>query len=223
MESGPNPFLIKPLAIFVNVDGVVSPVVILIPGAGASSRMRGGDKLLEPVEGAPMLRRQVRIAMATGCPVIVTLPPDRPERHRALAGLDAGTIMVPDAAEGMSASIRRGVAAIAPLPHPGVMILPADMPDFTTEALADMIAAFAEAPDRIWRGATATGAPGHPAIFPRALWGELAAATGDRGGIGVIRAHPERVSLFVLPGAMAVTDLDTPEDWAEWRARRGDG
>lgn len=200
---------------------MVSPVVILIPGAGASSRMRGGDKLLEAVSGEAMLRRQVRIAQATGCPVIVTLPPDRPERARALAGLEAETILVPDAAEGMAASIRRAMAVIAPLPQAGVMILPADMPEFTAEALSGMIAAFAAAPERIWRGADAGGTAGHPAIFPRALWGELAAVTGDRGGIGVIRAHPELVSLSPLPGAMALTDLDTPEDWAAWRARQG--
>jgi molybdenum cofactor cytidylyltransferase len=129
---------------------------------------------------------------------------------------------VPDAAEGMSASIRRAMAEIATLPHPGVMILPADMPEFTTEARKGMIAAFATMPDRIWRGAAADGRPGHPAIFPRALWAELAAATGDRGGIGVIRAHPDLVALHELPGDMALTDLDTPEDWAEWRTRRGD-
>jgi CTP:molybdopterin cytidylyltransferase MocA len=202
---------------------MVSPVIIVIPGAGASSRMRGGDKLLEPVEGEAMLRRQTRIAAATGCPVIVTLPPDRPGRGHALDGLEAATIIVPDAAEGMSASIRRAMAAIAPLPHPGAMILPGDMPEVTTVALEAMIAAFAARPDHIWRGAAADGTPGHPAIFPRALWAELAGATGDRGGIGVIRAHPEQVSLFPLPGAMAVTDLDTPEDWAAWRAARDEG
>jgi CTP:molybdopterin cytidylyltransferase MocA len=211
------------MAIFVKADAMVSPVIIVIPGAGASSRMRGGDKLLEPVEGEAMLRRQARIAGATRCPVIVTLPPDRPERDRALAGLDAAKLAVPDAAEGMSASIRQAMGVITPLPHPGVMILPGDMPEMTTEALEGMIAAFAAQPDRIWRGATAAGVPGHPAIFPRVLWGELALATGDRGGIGVIRAHPDRVSLFPLPGAMAVTDLDTPEDWAAWRVARGEG
>ena len=46
-------------------------VAILIPAAGASSRMRGRDKLLEPVRGQPLLRDRLSPAPAaplwTGC------------------------------------------------------------------------------------------------------------------------------------------------------------
>lgn len=194
-------------------------VTILILAAGASTRMRGADKLLQDVDGEPILRRQARIAGETGCTVIVTLPVDRPARSAALAGLHLRQVLVPDAATGMSASLRRGIAALVPTPQGGVMILPADMPGFATADLAAMIAAFDAAPDRMWRGMAANGQPGHPAIFPADLWPALAAATGDQGGIGVIRAHPGRVSLFALRGDAAITDLDTPEDWAAWRSR----
>ena len=52
------------------------PVVhILILAAGASSRMRGRDKLLQPIRGKPILRMVVDMALATGAPVMVTLPP----------------------------------------------------------------------------------------------------------------------------------------------------
>ncbi len=185
--------------------------------------MRGADKLLEDVDGEPMLRRQARIACKTGCPVLVALPPDRPARLAALTGLDVQTVAVPDAAVGMSASMRRGVAAISA--HPGadvtgLMILPADMPGFTANDLSAMIRAFDMQPENIWRGAAQSGQPGHPAIFPPDLWPALAAVTGDQGGIGVIRVNPDRISLFPFPGTAAVTDLDTPEDWVAWRAGR---
>ncbi|MCB1394509.1 MAG: NTP transferase domain-containing protein, partial [Rhodobacteraceae bacterium] len=53
--------------------------------AGASRRMAGRDKLLEPVDGAPLLRRQARAAVAAGTgPVAVTLPPDDRTRRAAL-------------------------------------------------------------------------------------------------------------------------------------------
>ena len=42
-------------------------VFILIPAAGGSTRMRGRDKLLEDVGGTPLLARQVRVALSTGC------------------------------------------------------------------------------------------------------------------------------------------------------------
>jgi CTP:molybdopterin cytidylyltransferase MocA len=195
-------------------------VAILILAAGSSSRMRGGDKLLETVDGAPMLRRQAMIALATGCPVLVTLPPDRPERASVLAGLEVRQIPVPDAASGMSASLRRGVEQAGRLTQAGLMILPADMPELTTNALQTVIAAFDAAPDRILRARSASGQPGHPTIFPRSLWPELSGISGDTGGIAVLRAHPERVTFVDLPGDMATLDLDTPEDWQAWRARR---
>ena len=41
-------------------------IPILILAGGASSRMQGRDKLLEDVDGVPLLRKQVLIAAATG-------------------------------------------------------------------------------------------------------------------------------------------------------------
>lgn len=198
----------------------MTAVAILILAAGSSSRMRGGDKLLEPVDGAPMLRRQALIALATGCPVLVTLPPERPERAAVLAGLEVRQILVPDASSGMSASLRCGVEQASRLTQMGLMILPADMPGLTSAALKAVIAAFDAAPERIVRARNASGQQGHPAIFPRSLWPELSGVSGDTGGISVIRAHPELVTYVDLPGDMATLDLDTPEQWQAWRARR---
>ncbi|WP_370741664.1 NTP transferase domain-containing protein, partial [Pseudooceanicola lipolyticus] len=47
---------------------------ILLLAAGQSARMRGRDKLMERVEGRPLIRRQADIARAaTSGPVIVAL------------------------------------------------------------------------------------------------------------------------------------------------------
>ena len=93
------------------------------------------------------------------------------------------------------------------------------MPGFTTAALSGLITAFLADPSLILRGGTADGAPGHPAIFPRDLWPALGAVTGDEGGRSVIQSNTGRVRVIALPGPMAILDLDTPEDWAAWRAR----
>lgn len=198
-------------------------VAILILAAGASSRMRGRDKLLQPVAGQPLLRRVAETALATGMPVRVTLPPEAAARRAALAGLDVQIVEVPDASQGMSRSLLRGLAAVAatePDAAAGLMILPADMPDFTPEALDRLIAAFRGAPGQIWRGASAEGEPGHPAIFPRDLWPALAQVSGDEVGRSVLQANRDRVRVLPLPGAMATRDLDTPEDWAAYLGRQ---
>lgn len=199
-----------------------SVVHILVLAAGASSRMRGRDKLVQPIQGQPILRRVTEQALATGAPVFVTLPPASEARRAALAGCRASLVEVPDAAEGMSCSIIRGLAAVSACdlgPQDGVMILPADMPGFTTGALADLISRFRAEPGLVWRGSTTEGTPGHPAIFPRDLWPELARITGDEGGRSVLRRHADRVRLLPLPDRMAVLDLDTPEDWAAFLGR----
>ena len=197
----------------------MAPTVhILILAAGASSRMRGVDKLLQRIRGRPMLRLVAETALATGAPVIVSLPLSAGERRTALSGLPLRIVEIPDARLGMSRSIAGGLAALTdPGDRDGLMILPADMPGFSAKALADLISRFRAEPDLIWRGASIDGRPGHPAILPCDLWPELAAVTGDEGGRSVLLRHSERVRQVPLPGQMATLDLDTPEDWADFR------
>jgi CTP:molybdopterin cytidylyltransferase MocA len=188
-------------------------VLILIPAAGSSSRMRGGDKLLEQVGGVPLLRRQAIMAAALA-PVLVTLPPGRPARAAALKGTGLLMRILPDAAEGMAVSLRAGARAAQ---GRALMVLPADMPDIDATDLATLIAEAAARPDAILRGTGADGTPGHPVVFPPDLLPELATLQGDEGARAVLRRHAPRIHPVPLPGRHALTDLDTPEDWAAWR------
>ena len=89
----------------------MSPL-LLIPAAGAARRMRGADKLLETIGGTPLLRRQTMAAMTTGCPVVVTLPEGASDRRDVLRGLAIRIETVPEAAEGMAASLRHGAGLL---------------------------------------------------------------------------------------------------------------
>ncbi len=179
--------------------------------------MRGGDKLLERVDGQPQIARVVAAAVATGLPVLVALDPARPARISALEGLAFQSVPVPDAASGMAASLRRGLA-VAP---PGaVLVHLADLPDIGTEDLNRMITEHHVTPDLILRATDDSGRPGHPVLFPGWARPALADITGDRGARDLLQAEAGRQRSVALPGLRATTDLDTPEDWAEWRAAR---
>lgn len=191
---------------------------ILILAAGSSSRMRGGDKLLEQVDGQPQLARILQAALQTGLPVTVALPPDRPDRAAAIAALPARQISVPDPAQGMAASLTAGLASLPPTT--GVMLLLADLPDITAQDLITLRDAWAQEPEAILRGAAADGTPGHPVCFPPDLRDDLMTLKGDEGARAVLVRHRARLRLIPLPGRHATTDLDTPEDWAAWRAAR---
>lgn len=190
---------------------------ILILAAGAATRMRGADKLLETVDGHPLIVRQAQIALATGCPVYVTLPPDRPARALALIGLNVRHVPVPDAATGMAASLRAGAAAAGPNP---ILVLLADLPEITTADLTLLLTRHASTPNRLLRATAQDGTPGHPVLFPVWVLADLATLTGDTGARDVLARYRDRTDHVALPARHAVTDLDTPEDWAAWREGR---
>ena len=192
-------------------------IAILLLAAGQSSRMRGRDKLLEEVDGAPLLSTMVKRAQATGCSVFVTLP--NMEHQRASLIGSATPIMVPDASDGMAASIRRGVAAL-PKYIKAVMILPADMPELTSQDFLAVLQAYTSEDRAILRGASADGRPGHPVLFPRECFEDLIVLKGDQGARALLKSGTYSVRLVPLPEEHALTDLDTPEAWARWRAQQ---
>ncbi len=185
---------------------------ILILAAGASSRMRGGDKLLMPVGGVPCLRVIAERALSCDVPVVVALPPDRPARAQALQGLNLTRITVDDAALGMGHSIAAGIRAL-PDHVTGAIILPGDMPEIGTADLEKFAALHSEKPEAIWRATDAAGTMGHPVLFPRNLFAELSELTGDDGAKSVIKRHFGRLETIALAGQKATLDLDTPEAW----------
>ncbi|MBN8294881.1 nucleotidyltransferase family protein [Rhodobacter sp. NTK016B] len=191
----------------------MAALACVLLAAGSSRRMRGADKLLEPVDGMPLLRRQALALLAAECGrVAVTLPPDRPAREAALEGLTLDRLSVPDALTGMSASLR---AAARWAGNRTLMVVPADMPELTAEDFA-RVARACDGKTPL-RATAEDGTPGHPVVFPATLLGSLADLHGDEGARSVLKAHPP--ALLALPGRHAVTDLDTPEAWAAWRAR----
>lgn len=195
----------------------MSCVPIILLAAGASSRMAGADKLLLDVGGEPLLRRAARRAAAVG-PVLVALPPAPHPRHDVLNGVPVQRVPVPDAGEGMNASLRQAVGAL-PQGADAAMVLLADLPKLSEEDLRTVLQSVEKHPDMaIWRGATATGEPGHPVVFSRELFGELLALTGDSGAQAVVARHRDRVEIVPLPADHARFDLDTPAAWAAFRA-----
>ena len=197
-------------------------VAAIVLAAGAARRMRGRDKLLEEVAGRPVLRAVAEAARASrASPVAVVLPPDAPARAAALAGLDVTAVEAADWAEGMAASIRAGLAAVADRAD-AVVILLADMPEVGAAEIDRLIAAFDPAEGReIVRAVSADGTPGHPVLFGRRFFEALRGLSGDQGGRSILAEAADFVVAVPTRGRAALVDLDTPEAWAAWRAGQG--
>ncbi|WP_344717124.1 nucleotidyltransferase family protein [Sagittula marina] len=204
------------------IDITMRDIAILIPAAGSSSRMRGKDKLLETVCGVPLLRHMAMTAIATGAHVSVTLPDHDHPRAKALAGLPVQVISVPDADEGMSSSLRRGVGML-PRGMRAVVILPADMPELETSDILQVMTGFCSVPyPMLQQASTEDGTPGHPVLFPADCFSAMAQLTGDQGAREVLRSNKHRLRQVALPGERALLDLDTPEAWDAWRGECSD-
>ena len=187
----------------------------ILLAAGTSSRM-GENKLLLDVGGEPLVARVARQAKAGGLdPLVVVLGHEAERARAALAGFDCVPIVNLDYASGQPSSVAAGIAAL-PEDVSAAMILLADMPFVSGAMVAALV-------DRL----RASGAPlvvsrygdvqAPPALYTRALFGELSTMTDGRCGREVIARHRDEAEAIVWP-AERLADLDTPEDLAEVRA-----
>ncbi|WP_319936808.1 NTP transferase domain-containing protein [Thermohalobaculum sediminis] len=199
-------------------------VAAILLAAGQSRRMGGADKLTEEAGGRPLLARAAAALKASAVDgVLAVLRPGDAARGAALVGLGVRVVENPRAADGMGTSIAAGVAALGPGAD-AVLIALGDMPDLDPSDIDRLIAAFDPAEGRaIVRALGADGTPGHPVIFGRRFFEPLRALEGDTGARAVVAEHPDFVVDVTLSGRSALTDLDTPQDWAAWRARQAGG
>lgn len=191
--------------------------LILIPAAGASSRMGEQDKLLEQVDGLPLIARQARVALATGLPVSVTVPAGNLARATALSqvthpNLSVQVIETPE--NGLSESIKQGARAAAH--HDGMIVMLADLPELEPDDLLLFADEIAKTPHCTARATDETGGKGHPVFVPHHRLPDAESLSGDAGLAELLER--EELRQILLKAAKATTDLDTPEDWQEWRA-----
>lgn len=206
------------LASFTLCTGTKMNCTLILPAAGKSSRMRGADKLLEEVAGQPCLRTMALRGLKAGLAVVVTLPGSDHPRAAALAEVPVRRLPVKDADLGMAHSLRAAIAAL-PVTCEAALILPPDMPGILSEDLTGLVAEAQANPQAlVMQAATEDGTPGHPVLFRRALFADFANLTGDQGAREIIADHAKSRLLVPLKGNRARLDLDTPEDWAAWRA-----
>ncbi|MEQ1711845.1 MAG: nucleotidyltransferase family protein [Hyphomicrobium sp.] len=198
-------------------------VTAVLLAAGASTRFGAGNKLLAEIGGEAMVARVARALLCSQVgAIIVVTPPDRSAIAAALARVEAGgrlsLIANPDPSRGIASSIATGIFAVDAT-SAGVMIVPGDMPDLAAADFDRLLAAFvAEGGDALVHAATAAGRQRNPVVWPRRLFGALAALQGDVGGKPLIAGEravrPDRVVAVAFADEAALRDVDRPEDLA---------
>ena len=161
-------------------------VVGLLLAAGAGERFGGPKALARDDDGTSWLLRSVQALRP--CAEIVVVLGAEAEQAAALLPMSVSRIRADDWAEGMGASLRAGLSALAPTGHEAALVSLVDLPDVDAGVVARLVAS-ATGPGDLARAAY-DGVPGHPVLIGRDHWeGVIRTATGDRGARDYLAAH----------------------------------
>ncbi|WP_426957571.1 NTP transferase domain-containing protein [Muricoccus radiodurans] len=184
----------------------------LVLAAGRSRRMAPLNKLLvtDP-DGRMMIARVVDAVLASRArPVIVVTGHERDRVEEALANRPVRFVHADDYAQGLSASLKAGIAAI-PEDAEGVLVCLGDMPLVTPAVLDRLLAAFDPEEGRAIIQPTFRGKQGNPVLWGREFFEEMLSITGDVGARHLTGRHADRLANVEVADDGVLRDFDTAE------------
>lgn len=191
----------------------------ILLAAGRSTRMGPRNKLLEEVGGTAMVRRVAEALVASRArPVVAVTGHMASEVGSALSGLDIEIVHNPDYAQGLSTSLKAGLAAL-PVGLDGLVVALGDMPGIRPDLIDRMISAFAPKEGRSIIVPVFGGKRGNPVLWGAEFLHEMRQASGDTGAKHLIGAHAEKVVELDLGTDAVLLDVDTPDALQRVRER----
>ena len=187
-------------------------VCALVLAAGRSRRMAPLNKLLVPdTKGLPMILRVVdNVLSSHASPVIVVTGHERERVEEALAGRPVLMAHAENYAEGLSASLKAGLAAV-PADAEGILICLGDMPLVTAPMLDRLLSAFDPEEGRAIVQPTFRGKQGNPMLWSREFLAQMLTITGDVGARHLAGKHADRMVEVEMADDAVLRDFDTTE------------
>lgn len=187
-------------------------VAALVLAAGRSRRMAPLNKLLVPDnKGVPMVARVIaNVLDSRARPVIAVTGYERERVEEALAGRPVLIAQTEDYAEGLSASLKAGLAALPPEAE-GVLVCLGDMPLITGPMLDRLLAAFDPEEGRAIVMPTFRGKQGNPMLWSREFLPEMMQITGDVGARHLAGKYADRVVEVEMADDAVLRDFDTTD------------
>lgn len=187
----------------------------IVLAAGSSSRF-GADKRNQPLaSGLTMLEAAIASTAGVLGDLVVVLRADDQHYARDLAERvalsDVRYYCAPDSSLGMAHSLANGIALVRD--WRAALIILGDLPFILPTTYSAVVAAYRGA----GRDAAIVvprfhGQQGHPVLFDRRHFDEIAGLEGDVGARSVIRAHPDRVIDVEIEDPGILQDIDRRED-----------
>ncbi|WP_038014107.1 NTP transferase domain-containing protein [Thalassobaculum salexigens] len=199
-------------------------IAAILLAAGQSRRMGSENKLLAELDGKPMVRHVAEaLAASKAASMTVVLGHEADTVRASLADLKPSYAYNPDYAEGLSTSMKTGIAAVGE-DVDGAIICLGDMPMVSTAVIDRMIAAFDPVEGRAIVVPTRRGKRGNPVLFAKRFFEEMGRVSGDVGARHLIGNHEDLAVEIEVDDESVLTDIDTPEALAKARGtEQGNG
>ncbi|MDJ0513759.1 MAG: nucleotidyltransferase family protein [Methyloceanibacter sp.] len=194
----------------------LSEFAAIVLAAGASRRMQGKSKLLEPLRGSPLLAHSLRVVTDLGLSdVLVVVRPDTAVVTALGKDWPVTWVSNQHADEGMGTSIAAGISSL-PETTRGAFVVLGDMPFVGRSTYKKLAQAFC--PDR----GTTICAPmygdrlGQPVLFGQKHFTALGKLRGDVGGRALLQTYANEVERVAVDDCHVLTDLDELRDFTPW-------
>ncbi len=190
-----------------------APVIAaVVMAAGRSRRMAPHNKLLVTDKaGKPMIARVVDNVLSSNArPIMVVTGHQAEQVEHALGGRPVRVVHATDYAEGLSASLKAGIAAVPPDCAAAIVCL-GDMPLVTGRMIDRLIAMYNPEAGRSIVLPTFRGKQGNPMLWDRRFFPEILQITGDSGARFLIGKHADAVVEVEMADDAVLRDFDTTE------------
>jgi molybdenum cofactor cytidylyltransferase len=189
-------------------------ITAIVLAAGKSSRM-GSNKLLIELSGKPLLRHSVEALKASSVHDVIVVTGNEPERvQTALERLEVKFVHNANYAEGLSTSLKRGLAAV-PAETDATLVCLGDMPLVDAQTINRLVAAFNVAEHRTICVPTFEGKRGNPVLWGRQHFIAIEGIEGDQGGRLLLDALSDEVVEVEVKTQAVLVDVDTPDAMQE--------
>lgn len=187
-------------------------IAAIILAAGSARRAGGTNKLTSRLNGETVLAcsiRKIAEAIKNKDHIIVVTGHESAVSGSIAAAEGVAALHNPAHTEGMSTSLKAGLAALPACDH--FLVALGDMPFVRGDTIAALTSAAAEDPTAEIIVPVFAGRRGHPVLWRADLKADLMQVEGDRGGKAVMAAHEAGVLEVPVDDPGILIDLDTPE------------
>ena len=187
--------------------------------AGRSERMGRNNKLLLNVDGIPLVRKSaINILNSNVTSMTVVTGFDENKIINALSGLNVNFVKNINFQEGLSSSLKAGLANITPTPS-AVIICLADMPKIQPEHINQLIENFN--PLKGWEICIPTnnGKRGNPVLIGSRFFPYIFETSGDFGAKQVMKQHSDKIVEVEIGTSDIHFDIDTQDEYENFTTR----